>query len=106
VEDKSYRCRLQHSDVIESGITTLQASDITERDTYKYHLKKGGKINQVGVTNDLNRREAEQQKSFAGTTIHLIGSRTTRESGLKWERDKARKTEKRSWECTDLGLPV
>ena len=96
MEDKSYRCRLQHSDVIESGITTLQATDTTECDTYKYHLKKGGKINQVGVTNDLNRREAEQQKSFAGTTIHLIGSRTTRESGLKWERDKARKTEKRS----------
>ena len=51
----------------------MQATDRTERDTYKYHLKKGGKINQVGVTNDLNRREAEQQKSFAGTPIHLIG---------------------------------
>ena len=96
VEDKSYRCRLQHSDVIESGITTLQVTDMTERDTYKYHLKKGGKINQVEVTNDLNRREAEQQKPFPGTTIHPIGRRTTRESGLKWERDKARKTEKRS----------
>ena len=69
---------------------------MTERDTYKYHPKKGDKIIRIGVTNDLNRREAEQQKSFAGTPIHLIGRRTTRESGLKWERDKARKTEKRS----------
>ena len=59
VEDKSYRFRLQHSDVIESGITTLQVPDMTERDTYKYHLKKGDEINQVGVTNDLNRREVD-----------------------------------------------
>ena len=70
--------------------------DMTERDTYKYHLKKGDKIIRVGVTNDLNRWEAEHQKSFPGTKIHPIGRRTTRESALKWERDKARKTEKRS----------
>jgi predicted GIY-YIG superfamily endonuclease len=96
VEGKSYRCRLQHSDIIESGITTLQVTDMTERDTYKYHLKKGNKIIHVGVTNDLNRREAEHQKSFPGTEIHSVGRRTTRESALKWERENARKTEKQS----------
>ena len=58
-----------------------------ERDTYKYHLQGGGKIVHRGITNDLGRREAEHQEKFPGAEIRQVGRRTTREAGLRWERE-------------------
>ena len=58
-----------------------------DRDTYKYHLKAGGKIVHRGITNDLDRREAEHQEKFPGAEIRQVGRRTTREAGLRWERE-------------------
>lgn len=60
---------------------------MAERDTYKYHLKIGNKIVHRGITNDLERREAEHQQEFPGAKIKQIGNRTTREGALKWERE-------------------
>ena len=59
---------------------------MAERDTHKYHLKQGRKTVHKGITYDLERREAQHQEQFPGSTIKQVGRRTTRESALKWER--------------------
>jgi len=62
------------------------------RNTYKYHFKKGHKIIHTGITNDIDRREAEHQQTF-GTTGHIVqvGRATTRDAALQWEREQADK---------------
>ena len=60
---------------------------MAERDTYKYHLKRGNTVVHRGITTDLKRREAEHQDAFPGAKIKQIGLRTTPEAGLKWERE-------------------
>ena len=57
------------------------------RDTYKYHFKEGHKIVHRGITNDLERREQEQQQQWPNGHIDKIGNKTTREAALKWERE-------------------
>lgn len=58
-----------------------------ERNTFKYHLKKGHTVVHRGITYDLPRREAQHQEKFPGTHIEQIGRRTTREAAYKWERE-------------------
>ena len=62
------------------------------RDTYKYHFKCGHRIVHTGITNDLERREAEHKKDF-GENGHImrIGRATTRDAALEWEREQAAK---------------
>ena len=60
---------------------------MAERDTYKYHLIKGRRIVHRGITNDLERRQREHQKTRPGSEIRQVGRKTTREAALKWERD-------------------
>lgn len=69
---------------------------MAERDTYKYQLKKGGKVVHRGITNDLNRREAEHQVQYPGTTLKQEGRKVTRESALKWERQGGKRAYKKS----------
>ena len=69
---------------------------MAERNTYKYHLKKGGKIIHRGITNDLNRREAEHQVQFPGSKLEPMGPRVTRESALKWERTGGKRSYNKS----------
>lgn len=61
----------------------------TYRDTYRYYLKRGNQILHVGITNDLQRREAEHQQRY-GDKVHIkqVGFRTTREAGLQWEKEQ------------------
>jgi len=61
------------------------------RDTYKYHFKRNGKIVHRGITNDLERREAEHQVRYPGGRIKQIGNKTTRGGALKWERQGGRR---------------
>ena len=57
-----------------------------DRDTYKYHLKRGNRILQSGITNDLERREGEHQREY-GDDVHItqVGRRTTRPAARDWE---------------------
>lgn len=66
---------------------------MTERDTYKYHLKDGDKIIRSGITNDLDRRENELQREY-GKNVHIekVGNITTRECAKEWEKDQKRGT--------------
>lgn len=57
-----------------------------EKNTYKYHLKRGGKVLFRSITDDLARREAEHQQEYPGSIIQQVGRRTTRAAALKWER--------------------
>ena len=59
---------------------------MTDRDTFKYHLKRGNRVVHRGITNDLERREREHQEEHPDTTIRQVGRRTTREAALQWER--------------------
>ena len=56
------------------------------RDTFKYHFEVDGKIVHRGVTNDLERRNAEHQVRWPNGRIVKIGHKTTREQGLAWEK--------------------
>ena len=70
------------------------------RDTYKYHFKQGHRIVHTGITNDLDRREAEHKQNFGGNGhILKVGRATTRDAALEWEREQAargRPTRRRS----------
>ncbi len=65
----------------------------TDRDTYKYNFKKGNKVVHTGITNDLDRREAEHQQKRGWGKGHIkqVGLRTTRDAALEWEREQGKK---------------
>ena len=58
------------------------------RDTYKYQFKVGNKIVHAGITNDLERREAEHQEKWPGGHIKKVGIKTTEDAARKWEKKK------------------
>ena len=64
-----------------------------DRDTYKYHLKRGNRILQSGITNDLERREGEHQREY-GDDVHItqVGRKTTRPAARDWEKDQKKGT--------------
>ena len=65
----------------------------TGRTIYKYHFKKGNKIVHRGITNDIDRREAEHRSKHGLGKGHIkqVGFRTTREAALAWEKEQAKK---------------
>ena len=64
----------------------------TDRDTYKYHFKIRNRIVHTGITNDLDRREAEHQNEPGWSKGHVfpVGRRTTRDAALEWEREQGK----------------
>ncbi len=58
------------------------------RDTYKNQGKIGKKIVHGGITNDLERREAEHKQKWPDGHIKQVGRKTTEEAARKWEKDK------------------
>lgn len=60
---------------------------MSNRDTYRYHFIKDRKVAHRGITNDLERREAEHQNRYGNGSIRQVGPRVSRDSALKWERD-------------------
>ena len=59
-----------------------------ERDTYKYQFKVGNKIVHGGITNDLDRRDAEHKQTWPKGHIKQVGRATTEEAARKWEEEK------------------
>ena len=62
----------------------------TQRNTYKYHFKKGTKIIHTGITNDLDQREMEHQSESGWSKGHIkqVGYRTTRKAAFKWKQEQ------------------
>jgi len=58
------------------------------RNTYKYDFKIGNKIAHSGITNDIERREAEHKVEWSKGHIVQVGRRTTQEAAEKWEETK------------------
>jgi len=54
----------------------------------------GRKIVHSGITNDLERREAEHQQKPGQSKGHIkqVGYRTTRENALAWEREQPKRS--------------
>ena len=63
----------------------------TDRVAYKYHFKLGNKIVHTGITNDIDRREAEHrsERGWGKGHIKQVGHRTTRKDALEWEQEQA-----------------
>ena len=64
------------------------------RDTSKYHYWLHGRVVHRGITDDLGRREQEHQEKYPGGHITQVGNKTTREAGLKWEREGGKRPRK------------
>ena len=60
-----------------------------DRDTFKYEVRIGRNKIKAGITNDIERREAELKREL-GQDIKLtkVGNKTTRKGALNWERDQ------------------
>lgn len=67
----------------------------TSRTTYKYHFKLGNKVVHTGITGDIDRREAEHQRTPGWERGHIfqVGNRITHAAALEWESEQ-RKTGK------------
>lgn len=62
---------------------------MAERDTYKYELRNGNRVVYVGITNDLDRREAEHRnEGMQFTSINKVGNITTHDAAEAWEADR------------------
>ena len=61
---------------------------MVSRNTYKYQFKVGNKIMHGGITNDLDRREAEHQQKWPKGHIKQVGRRSTEEGARAWEKKK------------------
>lgn len=59
------------------------------RDTVKYELYKGNKLQYVGITNDLDRRTREHEaEGMEFSRVEKVGSKVTRDTANKWESDR------------------
>lgn len=67
---------------------TMETAMAKPRDTYKYQFKVGNKIVHGGITDDLERREAEHQQKWPKGLIKQVGRRTTEKVAREWEKDK------------------
>lgn len=62
-----------------------------KRDTHKYNFRAGDRVVHTGITNDLERREAEHQNRWKNGYIEQVGRRTTRDAAFKWEAEQRKK---------------
>ena len=54
---------------------------MANRDTFKYELRRGNRVVYVGITNDLERREAEHRnEGMDFTSLTKVGNKTTRDA--------------------------
>lgn len=62
----------------------------TDRIMYKYHFKLGNKIVHTGITNDIDRREAEHRRKMGWARGHIkqVGLRTTPRAAEEWESEQ------------------
>ena len=58
------------------------------RDTYKYQFKVVNKIVHGGITDEMERREQEQQQKWPKGRIKQVGRITTEEAAREWEKEK------------------
>ena len=65
----------------------------TDRTIYKYHFKLGNKIVHTGITNDIDRREAEHMSKPGWSKGHIkqVGFRSTYDAAIAWEQEQAKK---------------
>lgn len=62
---------------------------MANRNTYKYELHNGNKVVYVGITNDMERREAEHRnEGMKFTNMTKVGNITTREAAEAREADR------------------
>lgn len=62
---------------------------MANRDTSRYELYQGNKLQYVGITNDLERRTREHQaEGMNFNRVEKVGPAVTRDTANKWESDR------------------
>ena len=57
------------------------------KDTFKYHVKLGGRTIDRGITYDLVKREGQIHQEYGPSArLQQVGRRTTHEAALRWLR--------------------
>lgn len=65
---------------------------MADRDTTRYVLYQGNKLQYVGITNDLDRRTREHEaEGMEFTRVKKVGPRVSRQTANEWESDRIRK---------------
>lgn len=80
------------SNPVTAGFAMEKLMD-NSKNTYKYVLKVGEKVVHRGVTNDLERRQAEHRVRWPDGQVEPVGEKTTMEQALIWMRDGAQSHE-------------
>lgn len=66
-----------------------------KRDTNKYECYQGDKLVYVGITNDMERREAEHRADgMEFSSMRKVGNITTTEAASDWETNRIRTYQK------------
>ncbi len=61
---------------------------MADRDTYRYTMRDGNKIIKFGITDNPERREAENRAAGLGDTLRIEGPRVKNETARDWEEGK------------------
>ena len=62
--------------------------NMAKRDTYKYQFKVGNKVVHKGITNDLERRDAEHKQDWPSGHIKQVGHAVDKKSAREWEKEQ------------------
>lgn len=70
-------------------LTSHILNNMADRDTTRYELYQGNKLQYVGITNDLDRRTREHEaEGMKFTRVEKVGPKVTRETANGWESDR------------------
>lgn len=61
---------------------------MSNRDTSRYILKNGNRIEYIGITNDPERRMNEHSRDKSFTTMEIVGPKVKRATAEKWETER------------------
>ncbi|MBA7557954.1 hypothetical protein ES705_50738 [subsurface metagenome] len=70
-----------------------------KRDTVRYTMRTGNRIEKFGITDDPDRRAAENADAGVPGEMRIEGPRVTRESAQDWETRKIQEYEQRNGEA-------
>ena len=74
--------------IVEAG-PIIQVLMSKKRDTNKYECYQGSKLVYVGITNDMERREAEHRADgMEFTSMRKVGNITTQQAASDWETER------------------
>ncbi len=75
------------------------------KNTRKYEWKKGNKILGYGITNDLEKREAEHKQEVPGSKLKIVEGKCSEKRAKEWGIEKIRIYKKRNGKLPPMNRP-